>query len=370
MHDTTNVSARKARRTKDAPNRKSKSPVFACVMRQVLTHPPIHARGANAPGLWSVFDAAVVVALIALARAQIGELRHMHAFRYAGQQFKKHRRKIGGGWGKEYGRAGNSYAFQLATSTAYQAGREDFDQTGRSNITVNASRWALLFTAGLSDNSRNLRRLRRSLLRLTRSVRAGGVTLPPVLVPDEASRELIVDARWALARTFGRVPLPLPTRGAGSTVVALYLFLGALDRRETKGAIGTRVLFKRLGIARSGPSHARRALEAALKAVNRHLADLDRDGTLEEQELPAGFRIEWLDRGERLRFVEKVDDDERDEDDLDDEDEDELGDEEREERDWRRRRDKHRRDQERLQDAQAERQKMRDMVAKLKGSVG
>jgi hypothetical protein len=90
-------------------------------------------------------------------------------------------------------------------------------------------------------------------------------------------------------------------------VLALYLFLFSCryehqrDYNPRQANISLTALYRRLAITETRPSHAMRALERALHAVNRHLAPLA--DALNKAVLPTGFTVEV--KGDHVRFLAK-----------------------------------------------------------------
>jgi hypothetical protein len=274
-------------------------PTFVCLWRQVLTHPPIRHRGAPVDAGLSITELIIAATFAALARGTRSNARHEAAFRTGETYLKQERPQASKGM--QYRVGGVSYQFKLAGSNGYARGREAFDRSVDSEpFLVECSVRKLFRVAALARNGRSTGRLDAVLDRLTKPI-AG---LPPVLMRwkrTDNHLRLWVNAQWVPSSHFGRVPWPLPTKGA--TILALYLFLFGADQRGNK-SIRTEVLYRRLGIPLSRPAHAARALDAALDSVNQHLAKLNQDDKLEEFELPTAFQIEPLKEGWYLRLLQ------------------------------------------------------------------
>ncbi len=298
-----------------APKPKPREP-FVRLPREVATHPPIRHRGAkNAvaesnriPKLADLgltpFEFVIAATLADLARDQLDAARHTFAFAAGARALKRERRFASKDLAFRVGRT--TYQFMLAGKDGYDAGWKAF-RVGNESFVVEVSERALFRAAGLARNDRSRAQLPAALRRLTRPVG----TVPPLLHgwkrPGRGPFKLRVAGRWMPTRRYARVPWPPPT--AGATVLALYLFLAAVDLRGETG-ISAETLRRRLGIPRA---HARRSLDRALDRVDAHLAGLNANGALDRAELPAAFEIVPLRNGRRLRFVVRDDRAEREE---------------------------------------------------------
>ena len=288
--------------------RKARPMLFACVPTPVLKYPPISRHGTAANGLLTVFEFAVAAAILAHAYRASARKRHGHALK-AGRLAVQDRQALGAQIAREkradleYGPMGSSeYGFRERMSNAY------FTATGfysPADTAVVVSRSALLRAAGLTTNSRNTARVGKALARLRSAVKAGPHRLPPLLLESQAlpnGRCRLVVAREWLARPIGVVPLPLPTRGNSSTVLALFLFLFGSDQRghSTTNSIEPEKLCRRISIAFRWPREACAALDNALEAVNAHLSK--NRAALSRAQLPLRFVLVSFKEGTRLRF--------------------------------------------------------------------
>src|SRR5262245_21255712 len=95
------------------------APLFSPFPKHFLKFPPIAHRGAPSDGLWSVFECAIAVAVVALARLKIGTERHRFAFAFGQQALRRQRKELGPGskWLNQYTVGGVNYEFELAGST-------------------------------------------------------------------------------------------------------------------------------------------------------------------------------------------------------------------------------------------------------------
>lgn len=280
---------------------------FACLPRAVLSHPPINHRARPIEGRLCVFDAAMLAAIVILARDRLVGLRHERALAAGRAALRQQRGKLD----KDSKRmnafriGGVGYEFALAGGEGYLAGRANFKPP--ETIEIEVSRSGLLKAARMSDNSRNNGRVDAALTRLREPISAGPHQMPPLLrgVTRRAQGgwTLQVNGVWLPTRRFGRVPLPLPTRGGGSHVAALFLFLAGIDQRgDAATSISVDQLCRRIGITGTRPTHRRRAIEAALRAVNAHIAKVLDGNALTEAKLPLAFAAFWR-RAGRVNFI-------------------------------------------------------------------
>lgn len=244
-------------------------PTYACVPRRLLIRPAIVGRGEPAADALTVFEAALAIALLALARTKA------------------------------------SAALNPSTTPKRKRSRLLYRAVPSEPVTIKITDHALLRTAGLSTNARNRERVGQTLERLRRPIRSGGARLIERFGSGTgATRYITISGRWMLNGRFGRVPVPLPTKG--DAVLRLYLFLHGADQREDSATnhIALSELYARVGIRETRPSHAWRRLQSALAVVNGHLKQLNKRDALEEAHLLAQFHIVRLtgeQRG-RVRF--------------------------------------------------------------------
>jgi hypothetical protein len=291
-------------RTQRIERRRVRALPFVCLPKPLCLHPPIAHRGAPADGLLTVFEVAVAEAILTLARPLIVPERHARAFAKSRKAIAKKRGRYSApkearqeAFQQEYDVYGRvSHDFRREGATAYRVGRRQFDRAKLPGaVTIEVSRRALLRAANLSPNSRNALDLDAALNRLRRPVRAGAKELPGLLQHlrrlTHRRLRLAVDPQW-LPRVIGRVPTPLPTRGGGTTVLALFLLLcGGIDQRpQSRTMIDLETLCRRIGIAFRYPAEACARLRKVLKAVNDHLRDLDQAALVTEK-LPTEFQL-------------------------------------------------------------------------------
>lgn len=186
----------------------------------------------------------------------------------------------------------DAFEFALAGTITIWARQQQRQDTGEV-VVIRVSARQLLRWAGRAWNSNNQNMVRTALERLKLSIGQ----FPPVLFdwnrPElsqtqrTAKLRLVVNKGWLPKKAFDRVPWPPPAR---PTTLTLYLFLFGCDvRPEVKTDISFDRLYHVLGIVGS-PSHARRALEQALKGVNAHLARLADRGQL-GRDFPTRFKL-------------------------------------------------------------------------------
>jgi hypothetical protein len=92
------------------------APLFVCLPKPILQHPPVQHRNVPATGLLPVFDCAVAVAIVALARGQVSQQRHDFSFGNGKQAIRQQRKKLdkGSKWLNQYQVGGVNYEFHLA----------------------------------------------------------------------------------------------------------------------------------------------------------------------------------------------------------------------------------------------------------------
>jgi hypothetical protein len=285
---------------------KSATPVFACLPKTILKHPPVAHRNRPDDGLLSVFECAIAAAAVAVARGQIASVRHAFALGIGRAALREQRGQLGEGskWLAQFKvGGGTNYEFALAGASGYLDGQQAFECAGRpKTISLEMTKSTLLRAAGLSRKGANHARLDAALSRLRSPVRAGRRELPPLLKGYRrlagGKLRLLIDGAW-LPHVIGRVPMPVPTSGAN--VLALFLFLCGTDQRSvSRPSIAAEKLCDLVGISWSRPGHAQRALDRALERVNRHLRSLD-GGALARLELPVAFDLVPIGDGARVR---------------------------------------------------------------------
>lgn len=280
-----------------------KPKVFVCLPKEILKHPPVAHRNRPAKGLLSVFEIAVAVGVVNCARRKFERMRRQGSLK-AGREAGSDRDEIGAKIAAAK-REDISFDFTDTMSVAYARYHTSF--RAPDVIAVNVSKSALLKAAKLSSNSRNQAQLDAALKRLHRPVRIGPTRqFPPLLVGAEQREKklrLSVAGKW-LPWLIGRVPLPVPTQGGCANTLALFLFLAATDQRpgSNTNSIETEKLCRRIGIIFRWPAEASAALDAALEAVNNHLAEYCDQAALIAAKLPIGFELVPLKDGDRIRF--------------------------------------------------------------------
>jgi hypothetical protein len=281
------------------PSAKSAPPSFVFIPRDFLTHPLIrHRDEAEGVGL-SVFEFAIAAAIILLARQARRKTGHRAALQTGREAMRRRRSQ------RHPIRDTNEFSadeqFQMEGSAGFERGlKRYYEEHNEEDISIKTSRAELLRLAGFSRKAENSRRVSEALSRLEGSIGNFG----PVLSHCRPGKTLLltVTAEWVPVKRFGRLDLPLLT--CGPTALALQLFLSAIDE-SGKTSIRTEELYRRLGIRRSWPAHAIRALECAHRRVNDYRRDLGLE-TFEIVERP----------GQRLSFcaVENIlDQDEKEE---------------------------------------------------------
>jgi hypothetical protein len=284
---------------------KPKTALFVCLPNQILKHPPIAHRNSADTGLLPVFDCAVVAGIVALTQGQVTQQRHDYALGVGKQALRQQRKKVDkdSKWMAQYRVRGVNYEFHLAGSGGYFEGEQDFDRgAGRTAVSLEITRSKLLRAANLSNGGKNHARLDAALKRLRSPVRGVGSRreFPPLLLavkrlPDGRVR-LSVNSKWLPRELYGRVPMPVPTRGNCANALALFLFLCGTDQRQNSrtASMETEKLCLRIGISYRYPKEASDALDDALATVNTHLKKLNRLGALEAATKPLPLRFDLL----------------------------------------------------------------------------
>jgi hypothetical protein len=279
---------------------------------------------------WYPFDVAVACALLARARLDLAEGRHIRALeagatsirlekQYAAdfenewREVKARRRQ-----GKEARapqrfhtytyepehkpkkRKGN--AIEHAGKVSYRRAQRDIRRESPPEfVAVEVHRYELLRLAHLSTDAKNRKELDAALRRLTRAVRVNGRRLAPLIAEmdgEDGRLRLRMSGEW-LEPPFGKLPLPLPTRSIAAT--ALYLFLHSIrttpSNRRSKNF---KELCERIGIDTSRPPYVcRQAFHRALDIVNDHIARLDERHGINP---PDRYRAVMEEGGLRVRF--------------------------------------------------------------------
>jgi hypothetical protein len=274
--------------------------VFVCLPNAVLKRPPIRHRDEPSDSGLSALEFAVAVACVTLARVDVVTASRKHAL-LAGKAAMRLARKEPI---RDRHVLSASEQFAAAGQDGYARGLTEFRQNAPDeDYVVEVSMRKLFRKAGPQRTSRNATRLPGVLRRLTRPIG----DFAPVLrrwkrLPSRKLR-LVVNGAWVPRQKFGRVPWPPPLAGGGATVLSLYLFVFGADLRpRSRTAIRVETLcYKKLGIPRSSPAHARRALDRALAAVNAHLRPLRT--ALAEFDIPAAFNIAETRGGRFVRFA-------------------------------------------------------------------
>jgi hypothetical protein len=266
---------------------------FVLLPYAVLKDPPLRGRAA-APGTGlSPFEFALAAAALVAAHRERIAARHKDALVAGASAMNRARPK--------------TYASGKKVRAAGIAGYRNRVRSLEGSpapkiVVIETTKRALLRAASVSMNGNAHGALPAVLARLTlpiagkqKSILSGWRTLP-----DGRLRLSVLGVWLPPLRYYGRVPLPLPSRGAHAA--ALYLFLFGIDTSAASGGqIRLEVLYRRLGIPTGRPSHALRALEGALETVNAHLARLDRAAL--KFELPAAFKLEARPGSEWVKFV-------------------------------------------------------------------
>lgn len=276
---------------------------FACLPNAILKNPPIRKRGEGPDAGLSVFEFGVLFGIVMLARTiAFAQSRRDYAWKRGGRAIEKLLPE-GQRYERQSRRSFGTYQhhqYKNAGSKAHNAARSNFKLDHPLAVTV--SQAELLRAAGLSKDTSHQtlsrRALRAALPRLTKKVVS---KLPPLLqdvetLPNGRLR-LTVDPKWIPSGRYGRVLWPPPKTGA--TVLALYLFIAGCNF-EANVPSALKRLYRRLGIADTKPSHARRALESALECVNDHLALASND--LDECDFPREFKLKFIRAGRFIRF--------------------------------------------------------------------
>lgn len=198
-------------------------------------------------------------------------------------------------------------ALKAAGKEAYrQRFKELLKEPPPDEVVVEITRRGLLLLAGLQDDGDNYYRLPTTLDRLKLPIGPKKI-FPPVLkrwqkLPS-GRLQLSISGAW-LGKPFGRLPWPPPMRSP--TVLALYLFLNAINTRNFNArGITFEKLNERLGISTKwGGAVGRRIFDRALAAVNAHLSTLDHEALADANvKTPTEYKIEPFDDGERIRIV-------------------------------------------------------------------
>jgi hypothetical protein len=246
----------------------------------VLKDPPIRHRG-DAPGVGlSVFEFVIAATLSHLARKRVEQTRRETAWAAGKAAMDKARNSCSFKSRVKRNDAERPASFRGRGSRAYRDSEEQFNRTYRSVFKVEvSSSSALLKAAGFVLSRRNRSRIAQTLELVSRPVCHGGRKLPPVLRGWRRLRLSVVGGFWIPPKRFDKVPWPLPTRGGGTTTLALYLFLFGLDNRRDRHLMRTDNLYRRIGIKARRPAHGERAFNRALAQVNAHLTKLKAETT-------------------------------------------------------------------------------------------
>ncbi|MCA1431179.1 hypothetical protein I6F29_35620 [Bradyrhizobium sp. NBAIM16] len=280
---------------------------FVCLPNKFLHYPPIRSRGEDADVGVGVFECAVLGAILLMARSRAygkgayGETRHTSAFKKGKEAIQRYKPKFKRGK-KQTQRDFDAFLnseYRNVGGDAYWGGQKQFELTGPLDITVTKVELLLATgqTAVQADKGENLRELGAALARLTKPIVK---SLPPLLQSIKAVPNgklcITVDPKWLPNKNYGRVLWPPPKNG--SVVLALYLFLAGC-RLRAKTSISLEGLYQRIGIRDSRPSHARRALERAMRGANAHLS-LAHDAM--ESVFPRKVERTVFERRQRIRF--------------------------------------------------------------------
>lgn len=246
------------------------------------------------------------------------EKKQADAFKAAWRTEKAARRRGNGKHTpmREYSWGETTYKPMPRAKAIKEAGSRAFEKTLKrlrkqsppDQISIAASRSAVLRAAHLSHGTKNVGLVDGWLDRLTRDVLINGDALRAIVSSIEETDHklrIVVSGEW-LEAPYGRVPLPLPVRSAHAT--ALYLFLLGIDTRHSnKEASRFATLCERIGIDRDRDVFSiRRAFNRALRIVNEHIRKLDREA-LAEHGVIIPLAYEVAHEGEMIRLREVVD---------------------------------------------------------------
>jgi hypothetical protein len=135
----------------------------------------------------------------------------------------------------------------------------------------------------MAKSGRQLRRVKAALERLTQPVRKDSAPLLDSYeqLPDGRLRVQVGKA-WMPRLRFSKVAWPLPTKGATSTTLALYLYVFGPPQLPQRVA----ELAERMGIKAKGLGHQRDEIRRALKAINKHLRAIEAPDWFQLKRLP------------------------------------------------------------------------------------
>jgi hypothetical protein len=313
-------------------------PLYVCIPRRLLLHPPIAHRGSNASARVTPFEFAVLAGVLVEARAEL--YRHHHelasaAGRNAMERQRGHYRsytedcrrckaKRARGQHADWPQITYEFdphrfyderkhnlhkpipikeAIQVAGRVAYRNKLQRLrKQPPPPVLQLKLSCYSLLRAAGLANNGDNNRRLDGALDRLCREVGSGALPALASWRTQAGQLELQVAGAW-LAPPYACIGLPLPR---SATALALTLFLQAIhsDRAYPRWS-HLPSLCARLGLPWRGPERAWRALDRALEIVNQLTSaqsESERPGGLYGDEfVPAWYELVPF-RGKGVRF--------------------------------------------------------------------
>jgi hypothetical protein len=191
-------------------------------------------------------------------------------------------------------------------------------QTLKANIpeivSVEVTKHTFLRAGGIAANGKAMRKLPDILHRLTQPFAINSKRKRPILrswktLPDGRLQLEIHADQWLPDKRFARIPLPLPTQGAGVSAVMLHVFLFAVVAAGGShiGQIRRAALCQRLGIKPAAPSHQNHAIRKALAVVNTNLARLDRAVFNKKARVDCPLSFTLKDSGDWMKFVAQQD---------------------------------------------------------------
>jgi hypothetical protein len=268
-------------------------PIYSVFGPLLLKAPPIRHRNGPAVAGLLTFELVLGATVCLLARFKIDQFKKKESMVPGKLLFANMRRKPT--------KKTSTKLLRYLGAQKYKAALAAWEWPIKGDIEFDVSRRALFRMAGLPRTVRNLDRLPEALKRLTQPTNK---TLPPILVDYKMTDDkvlLTVDVRFAPPAgpgfQFYRMPWPLPA--SGPIVLALYLFAFGTDQRAGRGRIEYGRLYKLLGIPKRD---ARRALDRAVIAVNKHLERLNNKGLLDKEKLPTKIDLSPSPAGRFVRI--------------------------------------------------------------------
>lgn len=259
---------------------------FVIVPNVVLLHPPIRPRRGGGEGLLAPFQFYVLAGVLIAAREALNQHRHLAALRSGAVAMKPEiksskkyfdRRESAEYYG--YRPPPKGATIKAAGSGGYKKRRRELSREAIEEIAVDITARQLLRAAGLGLDADNFRAVRGALNRLCEPVGEGDGAMPSPLrawvVKGGGGLRLLVDGAWVPPGRYARVLWPAPKRSAAA--LGFWLFAHVIDTRRTnKTEVSAAWFARRLGLdyERDGTGAVNRAIGAAFRAVNAHLADL------------------------------------------------------------------------------------------------